>query len=191
MVQQRLWFIALRGLGLFAILGINKTKRKTGASRRQTIAGTVSTNLKKYIYILVVLLTWSCLGQWNGIEKNETQPKETKTENFKLFLENFSLNKDFQLSRIQFPISDCEYIGTYASPCDEIEKEKWIHLILVDTTRTPATITDIYDNFELEMKNSGERVLAFEATETNVCRYYFFKAVREKWFLEKIMTCVD
>jgi len=59
----------------------------------------------------------------------------------------------------------------------------------VDTLNPPITIVDIYDNFELDMKNSGERVLAFEATETHVCRYYYFKALEEKWNLVKIMTC--
>ncbi|NER11780.1 hypothetical protein GWK09_14735 [Muriicola jejuensis] len=61
MVQQRLWFIALQGLGLFAILGTNKTIRKAGASRRQTIAETVVKHLK-YLYIIFALLILSSCG---------------------------------------------------------------------------------------------------------------------------------
>ncbi len=141
--------------------------------------------LKKIIYISLLLLTCSCIAQ-----KSITEGTKIETENFKSFLEDFSLSKEFQLSRIKFPLSDCKYIGTYATPCRDIAKNEWNYIVLVDTLNPPSTIVDIYDNFQLEMKNSGERVLAFEATETNFCRYYFFKAVEEKWFLIKILTCV-
>ncbi|MCE2612320.1 hypothetical protein LVD13_04990 [Flavobacteriaceae bacterium D16] len=68
--QQRLWFIALQGLGIFAILEMNKTRRMASALRRQTIAGTVRQHMKTtiHLFILSVLQILFCSAQTERIE---------------------------------------------------------------------------------------------------------------------------
>ena len=99
----------------------------------------------------------------------------THVEDFYIFLENFSSIEDFQLSRISFPLPDCIYPGNEKSDCQTISKDQWEMVELIDTSNGTAIINNIYDNFDLRTKDSGERVVAFEAIETNVCTYYFFK----------------
>ncbi len=137
--------------------------------------------------ILTSLILFSQEKDWDeSLMVSDTIP----SEEFNLFLENFSLIEEFQISRIKFPLLECQYTGQYAMPCDKISEAAWSHLVLIDTLHAPSTITNIYDNFGLQMRNSGERVLAFEATETNVCNYYFFEAIEEKWYLVRIERCL-
>ena len=113
-------------------------------------------------------------------------------ENFNVFLEDFSGAPDFQLQRTKFPFLDCDFPGDKDSHCDTIEKANWTHHCLIDTTHAPAVIGTIYDNFNLEMKNSGERVVAFEATETGgACAYYYFRRIEGKWYLIKRLSCAN
>ena len=112
-------------------------------------------------------------------------------EFFNLFLENFSKIEEFQLSRIQFPLSDCDFNSIGKTDCEKIEKKDWKYLKLLPELNAPISIINVYDNFDLKMRNTGERVLAFEATETYVCAYYFFKLIDGKWFLVERRTCID
>ncbi len=158
------------------------------------------------VYIFgLILLTISC-RQTENKTSTATQTDNTttqtdssqkqiahfdKTEDFDEFLENFSGIPDFQLDRVKFPLPDCDYPGDKDSHCDTLVKSKWIHLILIDTSKSPIMITKLYDNFKLEMKNTGERVLSFEANGTSVCSLYFFRLIDGKWYLVKRLVCGD
>jgi hypothetical protein len=112
-------------------------------------------------------------------------------ENFDEFLENFSTVKEFQITRVIFPFPDCTFPGDKDSHCDTLTKINWTYLQLLDASHSPIMITKLYDNFQLEMKNTGERVLSFEAVGTSVCSLYFFKQINGKWYLIKRLVCGD
>ncbi|MDG1572504.1 hypothetical protein OZ410_09265 [Robiginitalea sp. M366] len=149
--------------------------------------------MRSIIFHILLLLLLSCSGSEKKAKLKQVSSLEEvpQGENFKIFLEDFSKIEEFQLSRIKFPLSDCDYPGDEDSNCIYWTKEDWKQVILIDTTHTPTTIRTIYDNFSLKMENSGERVVAFEATETNVCAYYYFKLQSEQWFLIKRVVCAD
>lgn len=145
----------------------------------------------KYHFLTILLVVCSACGDKDPKELSAPRETNSEIENFNIFLEDFSLNEDFQLSRIKFPLPDCDYPGDEDSNCTYIKREDWKRLVLIDTTNPSSTIRNIYDNFNLEMRNSGERVVAFEATETNICAYYFFQLQTDQWYLIKRLVCAD
>ncbi|MEP7265374.1 MAG: hypothetical protein ABI772_12790 [Bacteroidota bacterium] len=114
-----------------------------------------------------------------------------KAEIFEEFLEDFTLIKDFQISRVVFPLLDCAFPGEINSHCDTINKSNWQHLVLLDTSKSVIQITKIYDNWNLKMNDTAERVLSFETNGKNVCSFYFFKRIENKWYLVKRLVCED
>ena len=112
-------------------------------------------------------------------------------EDFKIFLEDFSKVEKFQKSRVKFPFEDCTTSDFHLIKCVETESSDWHYLKLLPELNPPLSIINIYDNFDLEVKRSGERVLAFEANDTNVCAYYYFKLIEDKWYLIRRVTCAD
>ena len=146
--------------------------------------------MRKHLFITsLIVLSLSCA---NAQKKDVKELIETEeSELFNLFLENFSRIEEFQLSRIHFPLRDCDFNSDDYDNCLKIKKPEWVFLDLLPKLNPPISIIDIYDNFDLKVGNTGERVLAFEATETNVCIYYYFKLIEEKWYLIERRTCAD
>jgi hypothetical protein len=144
-------------------------------------------NLKYYfIFLLVFIISATCAQRTSG--KNVAL---NESEDFDEFLENFSTVKEFQITRVVFPFPDCTFPGDKNSHCDTLTKSNWTYLQLLDVSHSPIMITKLYDNFQLEMKNTGERVLSFEAVGTSVCSLYFFKQINGKWYLVKRLVCGD
>ncbi len=144
--------------------------------------------MKNLTKILILIIAFSCGTQKkvNSVANNISDSPQA--ENFQKFLKNFSLNKDFQLSRIEFPLPDCKYVGTYATPCTEVQKEDWKHLVLNDTTKFQVMFyNDSYDSeFNLD---KYERTLGKVSSNRSDCLYYQFLLEKSKWKLIKITKC--
>jgi len=108
-------------------------------------------------------------------------------EQFESILLNFSSDSLFQISRIEFPVVsvtlDQEYFEEVKS---EIQKSNWVFVNLFGEELTRLNFrTQIYDNFELKMDDSGERVFSSLSIVGGMHIYYYFKRINGKWFLVK------
>jgi len=130
----------------------------------------------------LLLITVSCFS-----------PKEK--ESFSAFFHKFSLDEKFQLERVKFPI-EREYLGypaaTNGKPAldpelikEEISQDAWKHAkFYYDGTRQFRP--QFYDNFQRKLRDSDERVFAWQGIENGIQIYYYFKRIDGRWFLTKI-----
>ena len=150
---------------------------------------TVVSNMKNLSILTIIFYLFLSISVVKGQEIIEDL--DGSREDFKIFLEDFSKVEKFQKSRVIFPFEDCTTSDFHLIKCVETETSEWHYLKLLPELNPPLSIINIYDNFDLEVKRSGERVLAFEANDTNVCVYYYFKLIENKWYLIKRVTCTD
>lgn len=128
------------------------------------------------IWFFVIQLLTSCSLQ---------TPKDN-AEDFRSFLVDFSTKSDFQINRIVFPL---EYV-TLTEDLDAtqkslIKREDWKMENLFYGKACTEIYPQVYDNFEMKLKESGERVLAWRGIENGIAVFYFFKLFDGKWFLVK------
>lgn len=113
-----------------------------------------------------------------------TQSK--KKEDFRVFLYDFSRIKDYQLSRIKFPLLDC-FVSRDDSLCKKLSEEKWVIVELLKENK----VEQIYNNFALTMEDTDERVFSITGIENGAGVYYYFKREKGKWFLAKRVVYDD
>lgn len=110
--------------------------------------------------------------------------KAQNPENFDIFLFRFASDKEFQLSRIEFPLkfktwesSDLEEIIE-----KKISKSDWEHdFLFINESYRPQ----IYDNFEGELRDSNQRLFQYIGVENGINTKYFFERKDGEWFLIK------
>ena len=101
------------------------------------------------------------------------------------------MNKSFQLSRIEFPLDDCQSIGQYAHLCNAIKKEDWNLVLLNDLSK--FEIKDIGFPKDYELNPEGLEIISFSNASKvdNTCiDYHFFKET-EYWKLFEIVRCSE
>lgn len=136
------------------------------------------------IYISVLMLSF--LPNLKIFAQDELQ------ENFLEFFEMFSVDTEFQISRVRFPFEDCYYIraGIYndsiIEKCDLIAKDKWMFINFKEGECDSNNIIKlIYTSFETDEKETGERVLEYVIPGTDVAILYYFKLIENRWYLIK------
>ena len=121
-------------------------------------------------------------------EKLQTELKKLKrhdsfnNEDFLSFIINFSENEDFQKKRISFPIKIEEAFIGFNDTTYTLTLENW------DTKKYkfhPEGF-NIYDNEEIRLRNSNNRVLRWYGIESCGDLRFYFKGIKGKWFLYKI-----
>lgn len=66
-----------------------------------------------------------------------------------------------------------------------IEKKDWLYSD--HNYRQNSFRTQVYDNFKMKMRNTGERVVHYEGIENGINYSMYFKLVGRKWYLVKII----
>lgn len=104
-------------------------------------------------------------------------------EYFDSFIQEFSSDSSFQMSRIQFPLPfKTMNHDTYEEVEMTLSKDQWnFHSVLPNY----ESFTQTFDNFEREMEGSGERVFSITGNGNGINIYYYFKRKDGKWFLVK------
>lgn len=109
-------------------------------------------------------------------------------ESFEEFFSQFLTSKDFQISRIQFPLESL--VGELGDDGEWVETKN--HLLRSEWEFTDfgyydrSLATQVYDNFEKKLRDTGERVFEFKGTESGVLFYLYFERIKGKWFLVKM-----
>lgn len=112
-------------------------------------------------------------------------------EDFNQFFPRFAVEKDFQLERVQFPLTKIVLVndpnpkGDFIEKTVTIDKSEWEHISFYYTSdRRPRA--QIFDNFEAKLRDTGERVFAWLGVESGYQIYYYFHRINGRWYLVKI-----
>lgn len=133
-------------------------------------------------------MLFACGTQKNELNDRHLLTENSQVENFDIFIEKFSNDIHFQLSRINFPLKECQYIGQYASPCSEITIKNWTHSKLNDSTKFELRKFKANDNHDFEL-NNHQRVISRIESDANNCLNYYFSLNDKKWNLTQILRC--
>ena len=148
--------------------------------------------MKHLTYIVLpLLLLISCKTERKEAVQAELLEVEmatndgVKNENFESFLIKFMGDTLFQLNRIKFPL---EYVTWHDEMGEEIDTlsvnmADWKHESLYFNYATERT--QIYNNFDLEIEDTNERVIHWYGIEHGMDRKYYFWRFKGEWFLIK------
>ena len=141
----------------------------------------------RYIFIAMLLTYFSC-NKRNEVKKNEFKLNENKqiSENFFIFFQDFCTIEEFQLQRIKFPLTEV-YLSEDLNDKIEsfIKKENWEYIELKKFDDN--TFEYYFDNFtDREIKETNEKIYSILGIENGININYFFKKIKDKWYLVKI-----
>jgi len=139
-------------------------------NRTQVYRFNTTSQMKKTLFFFFLLFPILVYGQENK-------------EHFDSFIQDFSSDSSFQMSRIQFPLPfKTMNHETYEEMEMTLSEDQWnFHSVLPNH----ESFTQTYDNFNMEMDDSGERVFSLTGNSNGINIYYYFKRVGGKWFLVK------
>ena len=107
-------------------------------------------------------------------------------EDFAIFLYRFSTGKAFQQSRVQFPLEVIQwkdprrfFMGTVVK---NLQAGDWSHDHLFIKE---ALISQIYDNHEGRLEDTGERLIHLTGNKNGTDKKYFFSLMGNKWYLTR------
>lgn len=124
--------------------------------------------------------------------KSDIQEQIIETEDFDHFLFKYMTDSAFQLERTIFPIKYVHWKDNY--PGSEIDttsitKNDWKHkyFYMIGFSYIPQ----VYDNFEMNLRPTGKRLLHFTGVETGTNAKYFFESIEDKWYLTEMENLGD
>lgn len=119
--------------------------------------------------------------------KNKIKTGEDKkfyNEDFNSFFYSFMTDSSFQKNRIKFPLEYNTYdIDSMKDINLNIKKSEWKFNSFYFNSASERT--QIYDNFELRLQPTNERMLHWYGIETGGDSRYYFEGYEGKWFLTK------
>ncbi len=123
-------------------------------------------------------------GVVNDAKKNKIniewmQPSAT-AENFDSFIEQFISDSAFQFSRIKFPLITTTLVNADNYLTKKLQISDWKFTPLY---RNEDYISQLYDNFEMKMRSSDERMFCWQGVKNGISVQYLFKCIGERWFL--------
>jgi len=137
------------------------------------------------VYFVPVILGLSCISKVPESgklfkEKSDLHDHPKKSsEDFKVFLGDFSNDSSFQLSRVVFPFVDCYVDPTGDSLCDKVERIKWKHLSLIKNNEIRAIE---YSNCS-SCPDLNKITYSIAGIENGTGTYYYFELRDNKWYL--------
>jgi hypothetical protein len=144
--------------------------------------------------ISTALIIFSCQNEnKNKINNQENSDSIINTnstvnkfsiEDFDDFLNKFCDDTKFQIERTTFPFPDISILEESNNDTlkDYIQKNQWQHLALIMEEKY---LVQKYDNFNCKLRNTDERVLAYEGIDNSIGNYYYFKRIDGLWYLIK------
>jgi len=106
-------------------------------------------------------------------------------EKFSSFFWSFMTDSTFQLERINFPLEYITWKDELGEDIDTIKltKEHWKYNSFYINNASERT--QIYDNFDLNLRPTNERVIHWYGVETGGDSKYYFSGKNGKWYLIK------
>ncbi len=123
-------------------------------------------------------------------ESDKEVPREScENESFNSFFWDFMTDSVFQKRRIKFPIKYITWKTNSNGDIDLGGETDTIQIIESKWKYDPFYIeiaserTQVYDNFQLKLRPSNERLLHWYGVETGGDAKYYFEGFNGKWFL--------
>ncbi|WP_178985705.1 DUF4348 domain-containing protein [Winogradskyella helgolandensis] len=116
-------------------------------------------------------------------EANKIIEPKYNNENFDSFFWSFMTDSTFQMNRIKFPLTYITWKDDLGGPIDTLSfpKNKWKYNSFYINTASERT--QIYDNFDLILRPTNERVIHWYGVETGGDSKYYFEGKNGKWYL--------
>lgn len=103
-------------------------------------------------------------------------------EDFYSFLIKFSYDEEFQIERINFPLTKTELSDDLDKRVTkEVEVKEWKHISLIP--KGQSYFTDIQHSFKHENSTSNEKIFLFVGIENGIDIRYYFKRYNGLWYL--------
>ena len=110
---------------------------------------------------------------------------QSVSEDFFQFLEMFSLNEKFQLSRISFPILFVKWNDSFSKlDTTYIQSKDWKFRNFY-FSRDKDSYGQVYDNFDHQLRDTDERVFAWHGIGNGIKKFLYFKRINGLWYLIK------
>lgn len=110
---------------------------------------------------------------------------EIGKEDFDEFFYKFIIEPDFQLSRIKFPLEFVGFKDGYPGKKTDtiyLKKDQWKHNHYY---LNESSIPVIYDNYEMKLKDTDERIFVWSGVENGIYMTLYFRRIEGKWFLKR------
>ena len=109
-----------------------------------------------------------------------------QVESFDEFLPKFSNDSVFQMSRVSFPLKHVFLDDdTFELDSTTISKKDYhLNKLYYELYGRSDAFPVLYDNFDLNFRDTNERVFQWKGF-TGMDERYYFKRVERKWFLVK------
>ncbi|WP_242134106.1 DUF4348 domain-containing protein [Aestuariivivens marinum] len=158
----------------FGILSC-KDIQKNVSNEFQVKTDSLTTELKKAKVKIKTLKSKLCYSS----------SKVFNNENFDSFFWKFMTDSTFQISRINFPLKYISWKESIGGEIDTIgiKKAEWEYDLFY--LNTASERTQIYDNFELNLRPSNERLLHWYGVETGGDVKYYFEGFNGKMVFNK------
>jgi hypothetical protein len=102
-------------------------------------------------------------------------------ESFNDFFEQFATDKDFQFSRIRFPLAFTYYDTRYDTTATTVLKStQWRYESFAINDKVWLWV---FDNFNAVMIDSGERLVQWRGNRKKWLANYYFKRQGSRWYL--------
>ncbi len=118
-------------------------------------------------------------------------PTSAQPESFTHFLSLFCTDEEFRLERVVWPV-EVEYLdydndlAVVTEQLDVDEGAKWLRLSY-EQCFDGNTTSQIYDNFDRTLRDTGQRVLHFTGNETGVSVAFYFEKREGRWYLVRFV----
>lgn len=128
----------------------------------------------KAILLIIVYFLIGCGAEKTEQNNREVKANQMKTEDFNAFLKKFSVEEDFQLSRIKYPLTSKYYDVDSDKPTIVITQEKDREFNSFNNKKFIKKITQ---------ENPRKYILNIQIDDTGVYVDFIFELINGKWFL--------
>jgi hypothetical protein len=129
----------------------------------------------KTIIILIILIC----------EFDVSDKEKLFKEDFFQFLEDFSYDHEFQIRRIKFPLVIISLDESFTQSDTTYLKQQEYKPNYFLFVPGNESYHQVYDNFNHELQDTNERVLAWHGIGNGIRIFYYFKRIEGLWFLIK------
>lgn len=133
----------------------------------------------KPILLIITYLLIGCGSDKSQMESGEkVNNVHSKEENFESFLKKFSSDKDFQFSRIQFPVNNKVY---------NTDTGQFENLFIPKADWTFSNFNNKLYSKKVTEENAKKFILNIQIDDTGVHIDYIFELINGEWFLTAII----
>lgn len=145
-----------------------------------------------YLYIVAILILFGCKPETKKtepekhLEKEKTQIQIPKNidDDFKIFLDYFSKDSVFQVSRVNFPLIVTEIDDENMLEAKEkiIQKNEYT---TINFEYPKDALTREFDRYTQNYKiKENKATIEIRGIDNGICSDFFFEKINEKWMLK-------